>query len=266
LALDVLESVHVSIPVDEQAISLTMGAGEVVAVANSLAETLGALVFLGATNVSAPGAWLDGLFAEDHCVSKEPFETCVHNTTESTFSGVFELALSGVTAQSLLQAGDRSISLTGLGLGSDTSTLSYNGVSLASVDINPEDGRAFDMTLALSQPHEFLQIVVGPRLDAWLQLRFAPLLKELDSIPSWMLDDELNLVFEGAQSAMAELRDDWLSIVAGDLVLSSSTSAAGALHVSEGMCLGMKTPDAETADSLLQSMQVEQCGPVKASF
>jgi len=262
-ALDVLESIQVSAPVGDQDLSLTVGTGEVAVTANSAAETLGALVYLGATSVGIPGgfaaALIDGSKCSDETNPDSLEGDCEPSSDTPALTGVFDAHLGGLTVNTLLHLGDKAIHVQGLGLGATPSTLAYNGDELLRVNINPNDGRALDLTIQVDEFNDGLQWVISPRLEALIDLHFLPLTNDLESLPSWLLDDKLVVLFEGAESVTAQVVDGGIAIMDGVLSLSSTALAGDPLVVSAGMCMGMDQPGFEGQKSLLESVLIDQC-------
>jgi hypothetical protein len=75
-----------------------------------------------------------------------------------------ELDLGGATLAASFAAG-KPLALTHVGLGNHTTTLSINGARAESIDVNPQDGRAFDVTVTPDPATGTETIAVSPRLD-----------------------------------------------------------------------------------------------------
>jgi hypothetical protein len=75
-----------------------------------------------------------------------------------------ELDLPGVTAGASFAAG-QPLALTHFGLGGRTTTLSINGARARSIDLNPDNGRAFDATLSHDATTGKDTFAVTPKLD-----------------------------------------------------------------------------------------------------
>jgi hypothetical protein len=76
----------------------------------------------------------------------------------------FELDLPGVTLAGSFTAG-QPLQLTHVGLGSRTTTVSINGAAAQTIDLNPENGRAFDMTVSHDPATGADTLTVTPVLD-----------------------------------------------------------------------------------------------------
>ena len=75
-----------------------------------------------------------------------------------------ELDLPGVTGTASFTPG-HPLALTHLGLGNRTTTVSINGARAESIDLNPQDGRALDVTVSQDATTGAETIAVSPRLD-----------------------------------------------------------------------------------------------------
>jgi hypothetical protein len=81
----------------------------------------------------------------------------------------FELDLPGATANAAFAVG-QPLTLTHLGLGSRTTTVSINGARAATIDLNPQDGRALDATISHDATTGKDTVAVTPRFDLQLSV------------------------------------------------------------------------------------------------
>ena len=86
----------------------------------------------------------------------------------------FELDLPGVTATAAFTAG-KPLQLTHLGLGSRTTTISINGVPAQTIDLNAQDGRAFDATVSHDAATGTDTLEITPKLDLQMTVNHAVL-------------------------------------------------------------------------------------------
>jgi hypothetical protein len=86
----------------------------------------------------------------------------------------FELDLPGVTATASFTAG-QPLQLTHLGLGKRTTTISINGVPAQTIDLNAQDGRAFDATVSHDPVTGTDTFAVTPKLDLQMTVDHAVL-------------------------------------------------------------------------------------------
>jgi hypothetical protein len=86
----------------------------------------------------------------------------------------FELDLPGVTATASFTAG-QPLQLTHLGLGKRTTTISINGVPAQTIDLNAQDGRAFDATVSHDAATATDTLAITPKLDLQMTVNHAVL-------------------------------------------------------------------------------------------
>lgn len=81
----------------------------------------------------------------------------------------FELDLPGATANATFTAG-QPLTLTQVGLGNRTTTVSLDGARAETIDINPHDGHAFDATVSRDPTTGKETITVTPKVDLELSV------------------------------------------------------------------------------------------------
>lgn len=86
----------------------------------------------------------------------------------------FELDLPGVTATAAYSDG-QPLALTHLGLGGRTTVISISGVRAQTIDLNPDHGRALDVTLSRDPATGTETVAVTPRLDLRMTIDHAVL-------------------------------------------------------------------------------------------
>jgi hypothetical protein len=86
----------------------------------------------------------------------------------------FELDLPGATANATFADG-QPIALTHVGLGGRTTTVSLSGVRAETIDLNAQDGRAFNATVTVDPATSKETIAVTPKLDLQLSVDHAVL-------------------------------------------------------------------------------------------
>jgi hypothetical protein len=96
--------------------------------------------------------------------------TTIHTPGTSSF----DLDLPGATAQVDLAAG-QPLHLSHVGLGDRTTTLSKHGAIGLSIDLNPNDGRAFDATITPDAAAGTETLAISPKLDARMTTNHAVL-------------------------------------------------------------------------------------------
>jgi hypothetical protein len=85
-----------------------------------------------------------------------------------------EVFLGGATARMSFRDG-QPLALTHLGLGDRTTTLVINGERAQAIDLNPQDGRTFDLDVSLDAATGIETIAVTPRLDLQISVDHAVL-------------------------------------------------------------------------------------------
>jgi hypothetical protein len=85
-----------------------------------------------------------------------------------------ELDLGGASLAASF-AGGQPLALTHIGLGNHTTTLSINGVRAESIDLNPQDGRAFDVAVSRDAATGTDTLTVTPKLDLQMTVDHAVL-------------------------------------------------------------------------------------------
>lgn len=157
-------------------------------------------------------------------------------STDSLAAGVFELVLPGLTGETTLTEGDDALVVTGIGLGDATTTVKLDAATLLGIDLNPTQGRTFDLTLALTADGA-PQVSVAPAFDLSLAFGLAPLAAAGDVVDSWLLDETYRVALTGAAPAVQPIEGDpGLLAILGDLTISS-TAAPAPVVATTGQCL-----------------------------
>jgi hypothetical protein len=103
----------------------------------------------------------------DGAAKSGSFETNLGDTvlkTPAVNGKRFELDLPGVSATAAFAEG-KPLTLSHLGLGNRSTTTSINGVRAQTIDLNPQDGRALDMTVTPDAQAGAVTLAVTPKLD-----------------------------------------------------------------------------------------------------
>lgn len=140
--------------------------------------------------------------------------TTLHVADDRTF----DLALPGLTAIGMMIP-NQPIQLTHVGLGDASTTLEVDGARALTVDLNPDDGRAFDATLGGDA------LAVSPRLD----LRLAVDHGVLGDDPVY---DVTRLDLAGGVRGVG----DALEVTSGSLALTTDPAAFG-FTATAGQCV-----------------------------
>lgn len=155
---------------------------------------------------------------------------------QKEYTGVIELFIAGYTGSVSYTADSDTFTFSNVSLGNKTSTLKHDGTVLASVDLNPDDGRGFDAVIHSSDDHESALVTIDPTIDLNIGLNFAALADQIEDIPETLLSDKLRLWFEGNAPTFA-VKNDQMQMVSGSFHMSSEQSPESNIDVAEGMCL-----------------------------
>jgi hypothetical protein len=144
---------------------------------------------------------------------------------------------------------------TELGLGDVTTTVKHEGNTLLALDINPDSGRRFDMTV--TDTDQGAQLTFAPTLDVRLLLNFAHIADQVSDIETPLLDDQLRLWFEG-DSPSLEVFESQIRVLSGTLHAQSSAAPESSVSVEAGMCL-LEAAEVESPVSLLDAVEAGTC-------
>lgn len=168
-----------------------------------------------------------------------------------TYTGMIDLLIGGLDGSVVFDGNTDRLSFEGLGLGDVSSTLKHDGVTLAQLDLNPDAGRHFDVTVE-NVPDTGTQVTLSPTFDLNAMLNFAPLADQVSDIPSYMLSDTLRIWFDGDDPSF-QSEQDQLRVLSGALHLSSAAVPEANLDVPAGSCLfdsGAEAPAHELLGTL----------------
>jgi hypothetical protein len=115
-----------------------------------------------------------------------------------------ELDLAGLGLAASFAPG-KPLAVTHIGLGDHTTTVSINGVRAESIDVNPQDGRAFDLTVSSDAATATETISVAPKLDVQVTVDHAVLGDEppVYDVTRVLLDGSLRTSDPGDQVEVA---------------------------------------------------------------
>ncbi len=211
---------------------------------NGESETVSVRYNYGAVHYSAPLEQLMRLIRDDDdddrtvdpstAVAPEP-------AAAKEYTGVVELSLAGYTGTLSYAADSDHFQFRDVSLGNETSTLKHDGNVLAALDLNPENGRGFDMTIRptadeSTEPGQSVLVEVDPTIDVRLNFDFGHLADQVEDLPAVLLGDALRFWFEGDEPAFF-VDSDRVRMVSGSLHLESEQASESNLTVSPGMCL-----------------------------
>jgi hypothetical protein len=157
---------------------------------------------------------------------------------EKEYTGVLEMLVSGYTGTVSYTADSDEFRFSDVSLGTGTSTLAHNGNLLASVDLNPQNGRGFDMVIRATEDEAAAQtavVSIDPTIDLNIAVNFSHVADQFE-VPETMLNDKLRMWFSGDNPTFA-VEDEQLRMVSGSFHMSSEQSPESNVDVDEGMCL-----------------------------
>lgn len=228
---------------DDFTYSLTKSSPTMEVALNGNTKTLSATYNYGTLQFMAPLRALADMFEDDEPTSGAVIDENGNAlpepepTPEKEYTGVIELFIAGYTGSVSYTADSDKFTFSNVSLGNKTSTLKHDGNLLASVDLNPNDGRGFDAVIHSSEDHESALVSIDPTIDLNIGLNFAALADQIEDIPETLLSDKLRMWFEGSQPTFA-VKNDQIQMVSGSFHMSSEQSPDSNIDVAEGMCLG----------------------------
>jgi hypothetical protein len=150
------------------------------------------------------------------------------------YTGNVELLLAGYEGSVTFDGSTDHLTLAGLGMGDVASTLKWNEQILAQFDLNPSNGRHFD--LGYQKTNVGSELTFSPTFDSLVRFNFAPLASQITDISPSLLDDTIHVWFDG-QDPKIEVTDDQVKVVAGTFNVTSTATPEANLTVPAGMCL-----------------------------
>jgi hypothetical protein len=161
----------------------------------------------------------------------------------------FELDLPGVTAVASLTAG-QPLALTHLGLGNRTTAISINGVRAQTIDVNPQDGRAFGATVSHDPATGINTFAVSPRLDLQMSVDHAVLgdVQPVYDVTRVLLDGSLR----GSDTSPQ------VEVSTGSLTIATSPTSYG-VAASAGQCVTQTDATDPSTGALFTQWTVGAC-------
>jgi hypothetical protein len=232
LLFNVIEDVVVVATDDmDQTVSVSVGASEPTAELrfDGNAERVIGSYDLGLLQVTGPlNAFRDFFHETEYDDSGFPLP-------EEPYTGDIDFVLAGVEGSIELTGETDVLSLSDLGLGDESSSLKYNGDTVAQIDLNPDAGRHFDVDLRPAGEGA-TEFSISPTFDLTMLLNFAPLAGQISDLSSYLLDDTLRIWLEGPSPSLVS-EAEHLRVSSGTLHLESASQPEANLVVPEGSCL-----------------------------
>lgn len=160
----------------------------------------------------------------------------------SLASGRGAIDWKGLSGTMVLQDGAQSVQISDIGFGDGTSTIKLDNHTLFALDLNPNAGRHFTLTV-LPQAGALPTFGFDPKFDLSLAFDLAPLAAAGDSVPSYLMNETYRVLLDGTAPAVQPVAGDpsagtsgGLRVVSGQLTISS-TAASSPVQVNAGQCL-----------------------------
>lgn len=247
MTLSVLEPIKEEVVLDGQTFKVQIGSGSVEAVADRAAKTVTLTSSLGAISLVFPYQFfIDAWYDDEEVQTPTPVENPIpadsigEPSETPQVSGSMSLTLPGLTFQGTLAETNETFVLTNVGFGNGAVTLARNSDTLVSLELNSDAGHAFDLEVGLSQ-QETVVVTVQPKFDLVLAWALNLVAADLDEVPEGMGDETWRVTLDGAAKPQVEFLDgdnnDWLKVLAGQLVLSSTAASDQTVTAAQGQCL-----------------------------
>jgi hypothetical protein len=160
-----------------------------------------------------------------------------------------ELDLAGVTATASF-AGGQPLELGHVSLGNRTTTVSINGVRAVAIDLNAQDGRAFDATVSHDAAAGTDTLEVSPKLDLQLTVDHGVL---GDTPPVY---DVTRMVLDG--SVRSGDASDQVEVLAGSFSVTTEPASYG-FAATAGQCITAADATDPTTGSTFTRFSVGAC-------
>ena len=140
-----------------------------------------------------------------------------------------------------------------LGLGSETSKVTRDGVTLLGIDVNASVGRHVDVRVT-ADPQQVLRLDIAPSFQLDLEYKMASVNPLVQNLETFVLDDTLTIQAEGAQGlkllestvgSVALIKNATgylLGLSTGRLTMTSRTMPGDNVTVEPGRCLFRSMP------------------------
>ncbi len=184
------------------------------------------------------------------------------NDEGSLATGTWSIDWRGLSFTATAQDGADEIVISNIGLGDDTSTIKLDDTQLVGIDLNPNDGRRFTMTLRPDPAGGLPIVTFEPGFELLVDVFLQPLADAGDAIDPWLLDDSYRIALAGDAPATQSIAPDEvtgtpgaLRIARGALAIESDTAS---ITVAAGQCL-LADPVTEGEHPLLGGLAAGSC-------
>jgi hypothetical protein len=172
------------------------------------------------------------------------------------YTGLIHLLVGGLGGSMVLEGQTDRIEMKSLGLGDVSSTLQHDGNVIAKLDLNPKNGRHFDLSVERTAD-DHAQLTFLPALDLTFIANFATLQNQITDIPAVFLGDTIRLFLGGANPSVV-IEPKQVRVQSGTLSLTSTRVPDASLQATAGMCL-VDSETTSTAHEWLDEIDVAIC-------
>ncbi len=155
-----------------------------------------------------------------------------------------KIDLAGLTGTAIFDITKDVLDFSNIGLGPDTMTVDIDSERVFELDVNPNDGRAFDMSIAAQG--DDIQVTFAPAVEIAALFQFARIVDKFDDtdFEDWTLDERLVFSFTGNSPTLLVKDDsDEIEVVRGQLSLTADQRNIS-VNVAANQCLVDGYPDA----------------------
>jgi hypothetical protein len=270
LDLSVLEPLHLSYGAAESHddVDVTVAAKENLLhfAIDGLGKTVSSTIDLGPVDVKAALNLLFGREGTTDCTPNADPQLppdCVE-TAAVPRTGTLGFHLGGLQVGGLLDATTEAATFTGVGLGDETSRVTFGEATLLALDVNADAGRHFDVTLAPTD--DGLTVAVTPKLSVRLTHSLTAV---ADQFPeelgedSWLRDGFLSLLVDGETPKVLFPKDiegrttPYAQVVSGTVTLAAKDVES--IVADAPMCIASKDPAPEAGKHPLEFTAAGVC-------
>lgn len=248
LSYEVEKTVKLGMAIEGDQFDLSLGKSIVSMVADQAAKSISVSSDIGALDVVVPyQLFIDAMWdsgeesgegfsdmPDEKPADPQPYDDIIDEEAP-TVTGTAALHIAGFSGAATFSADSDSLTITDLGLGGGPMTFKRNADTLISIDLN--QGGTFDLDIAADG--DDVVITVVPKFDLSVMMALATIANDLQELPSFMADDTLTAVLDGAAAPALRILDevDGLQVADGLLTLSSLAFPDDTVVVSAGQCL-----------------------------
>jgi hypothetical protein len=187
-------------------------------------------------------------------------------------SGQLKIFLKAVSGALVFDGNTDTIELQNASLGDETMTIKVDEDQIIGVDVNPDNGHAFTLSMN-SSAADNMRFEVSPLIDIRVALNLGNVweafVDEQDDLPEVLANDVLGIKFDGSETPTLDLVSEndetEMRVSSGQLTFSSPNMAQDVV-IGEGMCMGSIDEDALTDEErdaqhdLFGSLTEAACG------